>query len=126
MSFWFPTIPSWIFSFLILIILLFINTQKVSNFGEAEYWLSFIKVTAVVIFIAVGLCVDVTGFPTAVDGMSRIPIGFTNWFIEGAPFKNGVEGIFAIVSIAFFGFGGTELVGVSAGEVEEPRKNVPK
>ena len=46
--------------------------------------------------------------------------------IEGAPFKNGLAGIVNVFLIAFFSFGGTELVGVTAGETKDPAKNVPK
>ncbi|KAJ3231780.1 hypothetical protein HDU81_003519 [Chytriomyces hyalinus] len=118
-TFWFPDVPAWVFSAIILCVLVFVNTRSVSSFGESEYWLSMIKVAAVLVFIVVGFYVDIVGVP------STPAVGFKNWTIEGAPFKNGFSGIFQVISIAFFAFGGTELVGVSAGEVENPRKNVP-
>ncbi|KAI9348574.1 amino acid permease/ SLC12A domain-containing protein [Obelidium mucronatum] len=120
MTYWFPGTPAWMFSALILMALVFINTRSVETFGEAEYWLSIIKVFAVFIFVCVATIVDVFGF-----GDGDLPVGFTYWDIEGAPFKNGFTGIFSVISIAFFAFGGTEMVGVSAGEVENPRRNVP-
>ncbi|MFP3415670.1 amino acid permease, partial [Bacillus sp. SIMBA_074] len=50
MKFWFPNSPSllWSSSFLVLIFLL--NYLSVKGYGEGEYWFSFIKVTAIVIF----------------------------------------------------------------------------
>ncbi|KAJ3032004.1 UNVERIFIED_CONTAM: hypothetical protein HDU68_009105 [Siphonaria sp. JEL0065] len=120
MTYWFPATPAWMFSAMILSALVFINTRSVAMFGETEYWLSFVKVFTVLAFVGVGAYVDVNGF-----GDGNPPIGFSNWWIEGAPFKNGFSGFFSVISIAFFAFGGTELVGISAGEVENPRRNVP-
>ncbi|KAI9348571.1 amino acid permease/ SLC12A domain-containing protein [Obelidium mucronatum] len=124
MTFWFPSTPAWMFSAMILSALVFVNTRSVAMFGETEYWLSFVKVFAVFAFVVVGTYVDINGFGGGVEGGGD-PIGFANWRIEGAPFKNGFSGFFSVISIAFFAFGGTELVGVSAGEVENPRRNVP-
>ncbi|KAJ3331748.1 hypothetical protein HDU76_002304 [Blyttiomyces sp. JEL0837] len=77
-------------------------------------------------FVDPGIYVDARGFPLNPDlPGSGQSIWFHNWGIEGAPLKAGLRGVFSVVAIAFFAFGGTELVGVSAGEVEEPRKNVP-
>ncbi|KAJ3357436.1 hypothetical protein HDU83_007367 [Entophlyctis luteolus] len=121
MTFWFPETPAWIFSAVILAALFAINTRPVTFFGETEYGLSILKVATVCAFICIGVYVDIFG-----SNNGGIPaMGFANWQIEGAPFKNGFGGVVSVVAIAFFAFGGTELVGISAGEVENPRKNVP-
>ncbi|KAI8854653.1 amino acid permease/ SLC12A domain-containing protein [Chytridium lagenaria] len=121
MSYWFPNIPGWIWSLSLLLMLLFINTRGVQRYGEIEFWLSLVKVIAIIVFIVIGLYTDIFGFPD-----KREYIGFRYWNMEGAPFKNGMSGMLSVITIAFFSFGGTELVGISAGEVEEPQKNVPK
>jgi S-methylmethionine transporter len=41
-------------------------------------------------------------------------------------FPNGIYPIFATMLIVNFAFSGTELIGVAAGEAEEPAKTVPK
>ncbi|KAH6572294.1 hypothetical protein BASA61_005714 [Batrachochytrium salamandrivorans] len=119
MSFWCPTVPSWIWSAVILVLLVFIHSRGVEGFGESEYWLSAIKVVAILIFIVLGILVDLGLIGT------QPAIGFDNWKIDGAPLKNGIVGIFNVFVIAFYGFGGTELVGVTAGEAVNPRKTVP-
>ncbi len=43
-----------------------------------------------------------------------------------APFHNGFVGVIAVFMIAGFSFQGTELVGVAAGESENPRRDVPR
>ncbi|KAI8618836.1 amino acid permease/ SLC12A domain-containing protein [Chytriomyces sp. MP71] len=119
LNYWFPSVPAWMLSAVVLAVLVFVNTRSVSSYGETEYWLSMIKVIAVLGFVVVGFHIDIFG-------SQQVPaVGLQNWKIDGAPFKNGFGGVFSIISIAFFAFGGTELVGVSAGEVENPRKNVP-
>jgi amino acid permease len=93
-------------SLIILILLIIINTRDVSKFGESEYWLSFVKVATVVIFIIVGTVVDAQGFPG-----DEGPVGFKNWQVEGLQngVKNGFGGIFSVFAVAFFAFGGTGM-----------------
>ncbi|KAF9124947.1 hypothetical protein BGW39_007778 [Mortierella sp. 14UC] len=85
----------------------------------AEYWFSVVKVLTVIIFIIVGILVD-----AGVVGGDKI--GFRNWTIEGAPIRDGFGGILGVFLVAGFSFQGTELIGIAAGESENPRKNVPK
>ena len=53
-------------------------------------------------------------------------IGFQNWNIPPGPINNGLLGVFSVYTTAFFSYGGTELVGITAGEALNPRKSVPK
>ena len=120
MAFWFPTVPTWVWSGSILLLLIAIHFTGVRGFGESEFWLSGIKVVAIVVFIVLGILID-----AGLLG-DQGSIGFANWRIDGAPIKNGVWSIFNVVLIAFFSFGGTELIGVTAGEAVEPHKTVPE
>ncbi|KAJ3020484.1 hypothetical protein HKX48_000757 [Thoreauomyces humboldtii] len=115
-----PDVPTWIWSASVLALLVTINVISVRSFGESEYWLAAIKVVAVIVFIIVGFALDVGWLG---EGPAT---GVSYWKVDGAPFKNGVLGVFNVFVIAFFGFGGTELVGITAGEVKNPRENVPK
>ncbi len=53
-------------------------------------------------------------------------IGFTNFTVDEAPFSGGFFTILGVFMAAGFSFQGTELLGVAAGESEEPEKNIPK
>ncbi|MGW6381702.1 amino acid permease [Peribacillus butanolivorans] len=119
MKFWFPNSPSllWSSSFLVLIFLL--NYLSVKGYGEGEYWFSFIKVTAIVIFIIVGILM-------IVGIMGGEAVGFKNFTVDDAPFPGGFMGVFIVFIAAGFSFQGTEIVGVAAGESEDPAKNIPK
>ncbi|KAF9321126.1 hypothetical protein BGZ91_004601 [Linnemannia elongata] len=111
--------PGWAWSLLFLVFMVSVNFMSVRAYGEAEYWFSVVKVLTVIIFIVVGILVD-----AGVVGGDKI--GFRNWTIEGAPIKDGFGGILGVFLVAGFSFQGTELIGIAAGESENPRKNVPK
>ncbi|KAG0029497.1 hypothetical protein BGZ82_007941 [Podila clonocystis] len=112
-------LPSWVWSVLFLLFMVFVNFLSVRAYGEAEYWFSVIKVLTVIIFIIVGILVD-----AGVVGGDKI--GFRNWTIPGAPVVDGFGGVLGVFLVAGFSFQGTELIGIAAGESENPRKNVPK
>jgi lysine-specific permease len=119
MKFWFPDSPSILWSALFLLLMFALNYLSVKGYGESEYWFSFIKVATVIIFIIVGLMM-------VVGIMGGDAVGFKNFTAGDAPFHGGFMAILGIFMIAGFSFQGTELVGIAAGESEDPKKNVPK
>jgi lysine-specific permease len=52
--------------------------------------------------------------------------GWHNWTIGDAPFAGGFASMIGVAMIAGFSFQGTELIGVAAGESEDPGKNIPR
>jgi lysine-specific permease len=119
MRYWLPDVPSWIWSGTFLVILFLLNALSTRAYGETEFWFSLVKVVTVVIFLVLGILMIVG----ILGGQSP---GFENWTTGEAPFVGGGLGILAIFMVAGFSFQGTELVGVAAGEAENPEKNVPK
>lgn len=120
MSYWFPDVPGWIWSALFLGVMFMLNWISVKGFGEAEYWFSLIKVATVVIFIIVGIMMIVGIF----KGVQ--PAGWHNWTIGDAPFVGGLPAMIGVAMIVGFSFQGTELIGIAAGESENPGKNIPR
>ncbi|SIQ03626.1 lysine:proton symporter, AAT family [Peribacillus simplex] len=118
MKFWLPDVPSLIWSALFLGIVFTLNALSIKSYGESEYWFALIKVIAIIGFIIVGLLTILGIFGGKV-------IGFENFTMDEAPFKGGFLSIISIFLIAGFSFQGTELVGIAAGESENPEKNVP-
>ncbi|WP_230160186.1 amino acid permease [Peribacillus sp. Bi96] len=118
MKFWFPDVPSLIWSALFLGIVFILNALSIKSYGESEYWFALIKVVAIIFFIIIGLLTILGVFGGKV-------IGFENFTMGEAPFKGGFLSIISIFLIAGFSFQGTELVGIAAGESENPEKNVP-
>ncbi|MFC0358546.1 amino acid permease [Kytococcus sp. HMSC28H12] len=119
MGYWFPDVPGWIWSAAFLGVLLLLNIVTVRAFGEGEFLFSSIKVIAVLVFLVVGVLMiaGVLG-----DGSP----GTSNWTRGEAPFVGGLAGMLSIFMIAGFSFQGTEMVGVAAGEADEPEKTIPK
>ncbi|PQE05474.1 Amino acid polyamine transporter I protein [Rutstroemia sp. NJR-2017a BBW] len=121
-SYWLPDIGTWVWSLVILIMIVVINLFGVRWFGEAEFFFSFLKVLVVIIFILVGLILNgggISGHPAK---------GFDYWksSTEGAPFAAGWPGVLSALCTAFLSYGGTELVGLTAGEAKNPRRDVPR
>lgn len=119
MKFWFPHTPSIIWSSIFLVIMFLLNYLSVKGFGEAEYWFSLIKVVTVIIFI-------IFGFLTIFGIMGDSAVGFKNFTLGDAPFHGGFMTMLGIFMAAGFSFQGTELLGVAAGETEDPSKNIPR
>ncbi|KAK3179903.1 lysine permease [Lecanicillium sp. MT-2017a] len=108
------------------------NFLPIRWFGEIEMWLSSIKVITVLGFILFSICINAG---VGDEGY----IGFKYWKNPGA-FKEypindnytvtgGVGqfvGFWAVLITAGFSFQGTELVGIGAGETDNPRKTIPK
>ncbi|KAG0281423.1 hypothetical protein BGZ95_003823 [Linnemannia exigua] len=124
LQYWWPNLQMWIPALVFIVILVGITLLGVKAFGELEYWFAMIKVLTCVLFIIIGILVDVGAVG---DGF----IGGKNWHIEGAPIVGGTArektvNIFTTCVWAFFSFGGTELVGITAGESANPAKAVPR
>lgn len=120
MSYWFPDTPGWIWSALFLALMFLLNVISVKGFGEAEYWFSLIKVSTVLIFIVVGVLM-IFGI---LQGEKNT--GWHNWHIGDAPFSGGFAAMIGVAMIVGFSFQGTELIGIAAGESENPEKNIPR
>lgn len=118
-SYWLPDIPAWITSLTVLVIITAINLGNVRFFGETEFWFALIKIVAVIGMIAFGILLLVLdlGGPTARIG---------NLWEHGGFLPHGVWGLVLSLAIVMFSFGGTELIGITAGEAEEPRKSIPR
>jgi lysine-specific permease len=119
MKFWFPDVPSYIWSLLFLSVFVIFNLFSVRGFGESEFWFAFIKVLAIIIFILVGILMIM-----GVIGGSAV--GFSNIRSGSGAFHGNYFTLFQLLIVAGFSFQGTELVGVAAGESKDPKKSLPK
>ncbi|MED4345724.1 amino acid permease [Heyndrickxia coagulans] len=119
MKFWFPHTPSIVWSAACLLIMFLLNYLSVKGFGEAEYWFAIIKVVTVIAFIIVGALM-IFGI------MGGKAIGFHNLTIADGPVHGGFLAVLGVFMAAGFSFQGTELLGVAAGESEDPEKTIPR
>ena len=130
-NYWFPAIPTWVSAAVFLVLITAANLLGVSKFGEFEFWFAIIKIVAVIAMIIGGLAVIIFALPTA----SGIKASFANWFtVGGGFFPNGLmghtdkgwTGLLMALVVVMFSFGGTELIGITAGETEDPKITIPR
>ena len=125
-SYWEPLrfLPAWGWSMVFFTLIFLLNTLSVRAYGESEYWFALIKVVTVVVFLGVGVL-------TIFGILGGQYIGLTHFTSGDAPFLgDGFSGSFftilGVFLIAGFSFQGTELVGITAGESENPQHSIPK
>ena len=120
MQYWLPWMPQWIPALVVLAVLLVMNLTAVKHFGEMEFWFALIKVIAIVSLIIIGLIMILTGFTTNAGAAA-----FDNLWNYGGWFPNGPMGFILSFQMVVFAFTGIELVGLTAGETENPKKVIP-
>lgn len=119
---WFPDTPVWIWCAIFASLIFLLNALSAKAFGESEFLFSSIKVLAIILFIAVG--------GAAMFGLIEMKNGqpapfFTNYLDHGL-LPNGLTALFITMITVNFAFQGTELIGIAAGESENPEKTIPK
>jgi len=121
MKYWLPNAPGILWSLLFLTVIFLLNYISVRGFGEGEFVFSSIKITFVTLFLIAGLCM-IAGILLN-DQQDTL---WQNFTLSEAPFVGGIPAMLSIAMIAAFSFQGTELIGVVAGESENPSKSVPQ
>ncbi|EPH02355.1 hypothetical protein HMPREF1531_01661 [Propionibacterium sp. oral taxon 192 str. F0372] len=106
----------------LLAALLVSNMLTVRLFGEIEFWFAIIKILAIVVLILVGTGMVVGGF-TSPDGTQA---SFAHIWDHGGIFPMGVGGFLAAFPVAIYSFIGSELIGTTAAETQDPYKTIPK
>lgn len=71
--------------------------------------------------ITVGICLIVFGF-----GNAGTPLGISNLWSHGGFFPNGFKGVLMSLQMVMFAYLGIEMIGVTAGEVQNPKKTLAK
>ncbi len=121
MQYWFPGVPQWLPSLIFLVVLLGMNLTAVKLFGEMEFWFALIKIVAILLLIIVGVFMIIKGFSTNAGTSS-----FANLWKHGGWFPNGSGGFILSFQMVVFAFTGIELVGLTAGETENPKHVIPR
>lgn len=119
---WFPSVPVWIFATIFAAIIFGLNTLSVGSFAEAEYYLSSIKVYAILAFIILGILAIFGILP--MEGQTAAPL-FSNLTAEGL-LPKGFIGVVSVMLSVNYAFSGVEMIGIAAGETDNPKEAVPK
>jgi AAT family amino acid transporter len=117
-TYWFPGMPRWLTALVALLLVVAVNLVSVRAFGETEFWFALVKVVAILGLMAFGVAILVfhLGRGAAVS----------NLWSDGGLLPHGISGVLLALPFIMFSFGGTELVGITAGEADNPSKTIPK
>ena len=118
---WLPAVPQWLPALVALLALYGSNLLAVRMFGELEFWFALIKVVTIVALIVSGLVVLVFHV-----GDLGAHASFSNLWSHGGFLPFGIGGMLLTMQIVMFAYVGVELIGVTAGEAQDPKVVLPR
>lgn len=109
--------PLWTIAFGLIITI--VNLSHVKNFGEIEFWLSLIKIGLLIgfSFAAALILFSLIG--------PKVPLGTEYLLGHGGLFPNGYLVFFINMVVLLANFQGSEIIGLSAAEAENPHHAIP-
>jgi amino acid transporter, AAT family len=119
--YWFPDVPQWLPALIALAVLYGTNLLAVRVFGELEFWFALVKIVAIVALIVAGLTVLFLHV-----GELGSTASFANLYTHGGFLPFGLLGVLLTLQIVMFAYSGVELIGVTAGEAENPAVVLPR
>jgi amino acid transporter len=126
-QYWNQNLSIGIFIGVFWVIITSLNFLPVSFYGEFEFWLSTVKVLTVIGFMIFAICIDAGAGQHGYLGFHTWgnPGAFAPYILTSNDALAKFIGFWSVLIQAGFSYQGTELVGIAAGETENPRKNVP-
>jgi L-asparagine permease len=119
--YWLPSMPQWISALTALGLLLCVNLVSVKLFGELEFWFAALKVLAIVTFLFVALAL--LAFHAKIG---QYQAGYGNITGYGGWFPKGFGVVLMSLQAVIFAYAAIEMVGIAAGETQNPRKILPR
>lgn len=117
----FEAVPQWTLALIALVVVTSMNLISVKVFGELEFWASLVKVLALVTFLIVGTVFLAGRFK--VEGHDTGP---QLWSSHGGLLPSGLLPLVMVTSGVVFAYAAVELIGIAAGETENPEKVMPR
>lgn len=118
-QYWWPHAEAWMSVLFFFVVVTLVNLANVRFYGESEFWLSIIKVGAIIAMIVFGVYLLMSAGPESTAS-------FSNLWAQGGFFPNGYDSLFYMLAFLMFGYGGIELVSMAAAEAKDPEKTIPK
>ncbi|KAH8895675.1 putative proline-specific permease [Thozetella sp. PMI_491] len=126
-QYWNPPLPPVFWLTIIGLVMISLNCFPVSVYGESEFWFASIKVFGIIGLLIVSVVLFFGGGP------SHQPIWFSNWANPGPVNAYIFEGnsgrlcaFVATITFSVYAFAfAPELLVVTGGEMESPRRNLP-
>ena len=120
MRIWFPDSPQWIWSLAALAGMGAVNLAAVTAYGEFEYWFAMVKVVTIVLMIVGGVAMILFGI-----GNHGVATGISNLWSHGGFMPHGPQGVLMALQMVMFAYLGVEMIGLTAGEADNPSKSIP-
>jgi len=116
---WIPSLPTWALGLMLMAVMTGVNLMSARSYGEFEFWFSSIKVSAIIVFIALAAAY-------AFGLTSHQGPTFSNLASHGGFMPKGVVTVLAGAVTVFFALTGAEITTVAAAESEEPSRAVAR
>ncbi len=104
------------------LLITYINMSKVGTFGEIEFWLALIKISALFGFVVLALLIF-CGFFHNPDNSGWI--GSRYILGQGGLFPNGGMAFLTAMVLLLVNYQGSEIIGLAAGESINPERMIP-
>jgi amino acid transporter, AAT family len=118
----FTGINGYVWAIGIALMITYINIAKVEMFGEIEFWLSLVKILALMGFVIIAFLI----FFGIINGSeSDGIIGGKFLLDQGGLFPNGHMVLLAAMVLLLVNYQGSEIIGLAAGESVDPARMIP-
>lgn len=121
MNYWFPALPAWIPALIGVAIIAAANLASVKYYGEFEFWFALVKVVTILVMLFIGFGLILFGI-----GNGGQSVGFANLYQHGGFFAGGWQGFLFALCLVTASYQGVELVGITAGEAQDPKNTLRK
>jgi L-asparagine transporter-like permease len=115
---WIP-LPAWELGVALMAVMTGVNLLSARSYGEFEFWFSSIKVSAIIVFIALAAAF-------AFGWTSHQGPTFANLTSHGGFMPKGIVTVLAGAVTVFFALTGAEITTVAAAESQEPSRAVAR
>ncbi len=111
--------PTWVIGLVLITAMTATNLMSVRAYGEFEFWFASLKITAIGLFILIGLAF-VFGFGPGPAAAWQTATS------HGGLFPKGFSAPFAAIPIVIFSMMGSEIATIAASETAAPAQNVAR
>jgi GABA permease len=119
LQYWLPSVPLWLMSLILMVLMTATNLFSVSSFGEFEFWFAGIKVAAIVLFMVLGGLYVLGLWP-------HKSLSFSNLTAHGGFTPHGISAIVAAIVVVIFSMVGAEVATIAAAESKDPGKAIAR
>jgi amino acid transporter, AAT family len=105
------------------LLITYINIAKVGIFGEIEFWLALIKISALMGFVFLSIFIF---FGVIHGSQPEGIIGGRFIFDQGGLFPNGGMALLTAMVLLLVNYQGSEIIGLAAGESIDPARMIPR